>query len=519
MNKNTLRPCHSREGGNPVSVQSPEPSRFFPRPRHPRTSGLCPQNDSVGRLTASSLATFISALALAGCAVGPDYVRPDLPVQQSFANTALDGFSAQAVEREFWRGFGDPSLDQLINEAHTANHDVRIVAANLREVRALRRQVGYDRYPTVTAGAGFAKSLASENQLPGFTRGERETDAYTAGFDAVWELDFFGRVRRGIEAASADVAASEAGLNNAQVSVAAEVAREYFELRGAQRQLEVAQQNRDNQQQTYKLTVVRLDAGRGTELDRARAGAQLHATTATIPAFEAAVARSIYRLGVLTGQQPTALVDRLAVVQPLPPLPVLTAVATPEALLRRRPDIRQAERSLAGQTARIGVATADLFPRVTFTGNLGFNAGSAGDLGKGDSLSYSVGPSLSWAFLNLGRVRAGIAASEARTEAALAFYEQTVLRALEETEGALITFNRAQVRNTSLRSAAEQSATAARLARARFDAGATDFLTVLDAERRLLDDQDRLVQGETTAATSLIAVYKALGGGWQSARN
>lgn len=461
----------------------------------------------------------IAALALAGCAVGPDYVRPEVPVQQGFVNATLDGFSPQAVERDFWRGFGDPLLDQLIEEAQKANHDLRIAAANLREVRALRRLVQYDRYPTVTAGAGYAKSLASENQLPGFTRSERETDAYTAGFDAFWELDFFGRVRRGIEAASADVAASEAGLNNVQVSVAAEVAREYFELRGAQRQLDVARQNRDNQQQTYGLTVVRLDAGRGTELDRARAGAQLDATIATIPSFEAAVARSIYRLGVLTGQQPTALVDRLSVVEPLPPLPALTAVETPEALLRRRPDIRQAEQSLAGQTARIGVATADLFPRVTLNGNVGVNAGTAGDLGKGGSLTYSVGPSLSWAFLNLGRVRANISASEARTEAALASYEQTVLRALEETEGALVTFNRAQVRNTSLRSAAEQSATAARLARARFDAGAADFLTVLDAERRLLEDQDRLVQGETTAATSLIAVYKALGGGWQSAQN
>jgi multidrug efflux system outer membrane protein len=459
------------------------------------------------------------SILLAGCAVGPDYVRPDVPVDKSFANASLEGYSEQGVEQEFWKGFGDESLNELVAEARKSNRDLRIAEANLREVRALRRLTGYDRLPTVTASAAYNKSLQSQNQLPGVARDQREFDTYAAGFDAFWELDFFGRVRRSVEAASADVGASEAGLNDAQVSVAAEVAREYFELRGTQKQLEVARQNRDNQQQTYELTVARLDAGRGTELDRARAKAQLDATSALIPALEASVARAVYRLGVLTGQKPTALGDRLGAVQPLPALPALNNVETPDALLRRRPDIRRAERTLAGQTARIGVATADLFPVVTLGGSVGFNAGNAGNFGNRDSQTYSYGPSISWAFLNLGRVRASIQASEARNDAALASYEQTVLRALEETEGALITFNRAQAAKASLNSAAQESKTAAGLARARFDAGVADFLTVLDAERRLLEDQDRLAQGETAAATSLVAVYKALGGGWKSAEN
>lgn len=496
-----------------------EGSAFHAQP-HSRFFGLCPRNDGTKKMsTFRFLLCFSVVLAVAGCAVGPDYGRPEAPVDQSFSNARLAGFSEDAIEQEFWKSFNDALLNALIAEAENSNHDLRIAEANLREVRALRREVGFDRFPTVTAGGGYTKSRQSVNQSGGFAGIELDNEAYTAGFDAFWELDFFGRVRRSVEAASADVAATEAGLNDVQVSVAAEVAREYFELRGLQKQLEVAQQNRDNQQQTYEFTVARLDAGRGTELDRARAKAQLDSTTSAIPAFEAAVARGVYRLGVLTGQKPTALSDRLGAPQSLPPLPSLTNVATPDTLLRRRPDIRRAERSLAAQTARIGVATADLFPRVTLGGSLGFNVGSLSDVGSSGSETYAFGPAISWAFLNLGRVRAVIDATEARADAALAFYEQTVLRALEETEGALITFNRAEARKASLRSAAEQSDIAAGLARVRFDAGVSDFLTVLDAERRLLEDQDRLAQGDTAAATSLIAIYKALGGGWKSVGN
>ncbi|HZE91349.1 MAG TPA: efflux transporter outer membrane subunit [Rhizobacter sp.] len=460
------------------------------------------------------------SVLIVGCtAVGKDYVRPDLAVDKSFVNATLNGFSEQGIEQEFWKGFNDDLLNSLIDEARKSNHDLRIAKANLREVRALRREVGYDQFPTVTANAAYTKSKQSLNQFGGFTGIELKSEAYTASFDAIWELDIFGRVQRGVQAADADVAATEAGLNDVEISVAAEVAREYFQLRGLQKQLDTAKQNYNNQQQTYELTVARLDAGRGTELDRARAKAQLDTTLSTIPTFEASVAQAIYRLSVLTGQQPVALAPRLTEAQPLPSLPSLINVETPDALLRRRPDIRRAERSLAAQTARIGVATADLFPRVTLGGDVGFNVRTLADVGKSGSDIYSFGPNISWAFLNLGRVRAGIQASKARTDAALALYEQTVLRALEETEGALIGFNRAEARKVSLQSAAEQSEIAARLARERFDAGVTDFLTVLDAERRLLEDQNQLVQGQTAAAVSLVAVYKALGGGWKSAGN
>ncbi len=460
------------------------------------------------------------SLFVAGCtAAGPNYVPPEVALDKSFANATLNGFSEHAIEQQFWKSFNDDLLNSLVEAAQKSNYDLRIAEANLREVRALRRQIGYEQSPTITAQAGYSKSKQSLNQLGGLTGISRDRETYQAGFDATWELDIFGGVRRNVEAADADVAANVASLNDVEVSVAAEVAREYFELRGVQKQLDTAQKNYSNQQQTYQLVLARLDAGRGTELDRARAKAQLDATLSSIPALEATIAQTIYRLSVLTGQQPAALVPRLSEMQPLPSLPALTHVETPDALLRRRPDIRRAERSLAEQTARIGVATADLFPHVTLGGSAGFNAGSLSNVGKSGSETYSIGPSISWAFLSLGPVRAAIKASEARTDAALATYQQTVLHALEETEGALIGFNRAEARKVSLQSAAEQSEIAARLAQARFDAGVTDFLTVLDAQRQLLENQNQLAQGETAAAVSLVAVYKALGGGWKSVDN
>jgi multidrug efflux system outer membrane protein len=345
----------------------------------------------------------------------------------------------------------------------------------------------------------------------------REQELYDAGFDASWELDLFGRVRRGVEASRAQAASAVANLQDAQVIVTAEVSRTYFELRGAQTQLAVAKANVVNQQETLKLTQVRLDAGRGTELDTSRAQAQLSTTLATVGPLEATVARDIHRLSVLTGREPNALTDLLAPTKELPPLPAIAAVGDPASLLRRRPDIRVAERDLAGATARIGVAIGDLFPKVSFTGTVGYVAGNASGLGDSGTDSYVIAPGISWAALDVGRVRARIAGARARNEAALARYDHTVLGALEETENALVTHARARDRLAHVQQAAESSDTASRLARMRFQSGLVDFLQVLDAERTQLEAEDRLAQSRTDAATSLIAVYKALGGGWEGA--
>jgi multidrug efflux system outer membrane protein len=340
-------------------------------------------------------------------------------------------------------------------------------------------------------------------------------ESFLVGFDASWELDFFGRVRRSIEASAADVGTAEASRRDVIVSLMAELARNYFELRGAQNQLAVARQNADNQQQTLDLTIALLNAGRGTELDVSRAEAQLNFTLAIIPSLETTMQQAAHRLGVLIGQEPTVLVSELTVPLPLPALPAMVAIGQPADLLRRRPDIRVAERALAAATARVGVATADLYPRVTVLGGVGLQAGSVVDLFSSGSTTFSIGPNIFWAAFDLGRVRERINAADARTEAALAQYEQRVLLALEETENALVDFNRQQERRDLLATSARASAKAADLARLRYQSGVTDFLTVLDAQRTVLAAQDRLAESETRTATALIAVYKALGGGWE----
>jgi multidrug efflux pump len=450
---------------------------------------------------------------LHGCRpVGPNYREPVVQIPTEFANQDQPGMSTSDVDVIWWRGFQDEELNHLVEVALTSNHDIRIATARLQEARALRMVTQFDRYPTVTTEETYTHTRLSKT-VAGPT--DRDIDLFHAGFDASWELDFFGRVRRAIEASTADEGAAEASRRDVSVSLLAEVARTYFELRGTQNQLAVARQNVENQQQTLELTQALLEAGRGTELDVSRAEAQRYAILATIPPLETTIARSMHRLGVLIGQQPTALVTTLSTPLPLPGLPGLVALGQPQDLLRRRPDIRIAERTLAAATARVGVATADLFPRVTVFGSIALEAGSIPAFGKGSIETFTLGPRIFWAAFDLGRVRARIRAADARTEAALAQYEQRVLLALEETENTLVDFQRQQARRELLRISAQASEKAFDLARLRYQFGVSDFLTVLDAQRTLLIAQDLLAESETRTAITLIAVYKALGGGWE----
>ncbi len=451
---------------------------------------------------------------LAGCAVGRNYHRPETPVAVQFANAGEPGLGQGDTVERYWDRFADPLLNSLIDDALGHNKDLAVAAANLQAARAARRLAGFDQFPTVTLQGGYSHILESQQQLPGIDRRDREFDNATGGFDGLWELDLFGRVRRNVEAARGDLGASEATLRDARVSVIAEVARDYFILRGLQDQLALTIRNADNQERTAKLTHTRLEAGRGNELDTSRAEAQWQTTLSSIPTLQASIATTTYRLSVLTGRQPTALGERLAPQAPMPNLPVLNAIGTPEQLLRHRPDVRVAERRLAAATARIGVATGDLFPKVTMTGEVGYSAPTFGDFGSADARVFSVGPSISWAAFDLGRVQARIKSAKAQTDAALAAYEGAVLNALQDTEGALITYGRSQARREALRLAAAASDKAADLAQKRFEGGLIDFLEVLDAQRTALSAELLLSQSRTDAATSLIAVYKALGAGW-----
>ncbi len=464
----------------------------------------------------------VSALALlcmvllSACAVGPDYETPTTDAGQAFANANSQEFSAQGVDVAWWKLFEDKELNQLVDQTVQHNRNLQAARANLREARALYLDAGLNLLPTVTSHANYTEQKRSAAALNNLSYAPRELKIYSTGFDAFWELDLFGRVRRNVEASSDEVDAQEANLRDLGVSLIAEAARNYFELRGLQNQLATAKKNAENQSKTLEITQVRLDGGRGTELDTSRAIAQRDTTLASIPPLESAIHQAIHRLSVLTGQLPGALTEKLLQSAPLPKLPKTIHIGQPAELLRRRPDIRIAERALAAATARIGVATADLFPKVTFVGTISLEAKTFTGLGAANSDAYSLGPKISWAALDLGRVYARIKAADARAEASLAQYEQTVLSALEETENALVNYNRERSRRELLTSAAKASERAHELAHLRFAEGVSDFLTVLDAELRLLQDQDRLAQSETATATALAALYKALGGGWES---
>ena len=465
--------------------------------------------------SARNVVPIMIAALLSACAVGPDYTKPDAAPGAQFANAVLPEFKRDGIEVAWWKQFDDPVLSDLIDRAVSNNRDLKAAEANLRVARALYLEAGLDLLPTITSHANYTTQKRSFDAMNRRTFAPRELELFNVGFDAFWEVDFFGRIRRSVEARDAEVDAAEADLRDLLVSVISEVALNYFELRGLQNQLDVAQKNADNQAATLELTQARLEAGRGTELDTSRAKAQLDSTLATIPPIQTRIRENIHRLGVLIGQLPDTLSARLSEPAPMPKIPETIHIGAPADLMRRRPDIRVAERNLAAATARIGVATADLFPRVTFNGTIALESRTLSGLGASGTEAFSAGPRISWAFLDLGRVRARIRAADASADATLANYEQTVLTALEETENALVSYNRQRARRGLLASAATSSERAHQLAHLRFEDGITDFLTVLDAERRLLLDQELLAQSQTATATSLIAVYKALGGGWE----
>jgi NodT family efflux transporter outer membrane factor (OMF) lipoprotein len=484
--------------------------------KKPIAKGALPNAAASGATLALLLVGSASALLLNGCAVGPNFHPPKTEVSAAFANGSQTNMALARTAVIWWQGFNDPILNSLVSRAVATNQDLRIATAHVLEARALRMGAVADYFPIANANAGWTKSQTSQDSanFPQ-TYDQRTFSLYNAGFDATWELDLFGHVRRAVQADTADLLATVATRQDVLVTLISEVARNYFELRGAQNQLAVARGNVDNERETLDVATAKSKAGRATELDTARARAQLESTLASIPPLEAAIKHSIHRLGVLTGQQPTALDSELAPAAPIPDLPPLVNIGNPADLLRRRSDVRSAEATLAAATARIGVETSDLFPRVTFNGNLGVQSSTISGLFKGGADTYSFGPSITWAALDLGHVLARMKAANARADAQLAAYEKTVLTALEETENALVDFGHEQVRRDYLRQSDRSATQAMTLARQRYDGGVDDFLPVLDAQRTQLSIQAQLAQSETRTATSLVAIYKALGGGWE----
>jgi multidrug efflux system outer membrane protein len=452
--------------------------------------------------------SLVAAFALAACAWPAPPPHTPLAAPATFAQTA--NTEAQPVA-QFWRAFGDADLDALMNDAMAANRDLRVAAARVAEAQAIERGTAGLGRPTVDVTADIDRTRFAESSGRPGTR-----NTFAAGVGASWEVDLFGRVGSEQRAARAGVEAAEANRRAAQVSVAAELARTYFELRGLQEQSRVTRLNLEAQRAALKLVEARLDAGRGTALDTERARVLVEGTAATVPLLEASLARARMRLAVLTGTSPAALDARLADQKPLPGLPTmpLAAVGSPQTLLQRRPDVAAAEQQLRAAQEQTSIARSRLWPSLTLNGSLGLNAGRVGDLGDSGSFVASLGANLLWAAIDHGRRRSQIDAADARREAAIAQFDQALLAALEDTEGALVSYNRSQERTGRLFAAAKAAEGAAKIARARFDAGTIDFLAVLDAERELLVARDQLAQGQTNAATSLVGVYRALAGGW-----
>lgn len=462
------------------------------------------------------------AALFAGCAVGPDYHRPQVDMTSTYQAHLASTNPAPAGELDrWWELFHDPALDRLIREAARSNYDIRIAQARVREARA---QAGVARaalLPSVDASGDYTHQRLSRNAPAGFVAGAAglslEQNSYDAGVDASWEADVFGGNRRAFEAARADLGASVESSRDVLITVLGDVGVNYLDLRGLQKELAVVRQNLQLQEDTLGLTRGQLNAGLATEVDTARAEAQAENTRAQIPLFEQNIQRDIHRLAILTGRQPGAVEAQLSPSAPIPMAVPSIPVGLPSDLLRRRPDIRETERELAAATARIGVATADLFPKFTLTSMAGLDTISAGTFFDASSSVWSIGPSMRWSVFAGGRIRQNIKVQNARQEQALDQYQQTVLTSLEEVENALVACNKELEHHQALVRSEAANRRAAVLAEDRYRSGLEDFLDVLDTQRSLLAVQDDLAQSERTMGQNIVRLYKALGGGWNSA--
>lgn len=515
-------------------------------------------------------AAILAAGILAGCMTGPDYNRPNVKMPEKWTATLEGGESASAALTEWWTSLDDPALNSLIERSVKTNLDLRLAEARVREARAARGLVESALWPTLDVSGSYTRSQAVRQKSPstgfplstglslsptGITRTttfrgqnasitssrtttqsgsqsgtnlaftptakqsapDRTTDLFQTGFDASWELDIFGGNRRALEAADADIEAVEEFRRDVLVSLVSEVALNYIELRSAQSRLAITHKNIKAQEETLNLTRDRFAAGLSSELDAVRAQSLLSTTQSQLPMLETQVDTSIHRLSVLLGSEPGALMKELRPSEELPVAPEEVPVGLPSDLLRRRPDIRQAERELAAATARIGEATADLFPKFYLTGAFGGRSDALGSVLSGANQIWSFGPSVRLPIFQGGRIRANIEVQNTRQEQAAIAYERSILLALEDVENGLVAFAKEQVRRKSLEDAVRSNESAVTLANERYIRGLEGFLNVLQAQQELFQTEDQLVQSESYVLTSLVSLYKALGGGWEAA--
>ena len=474
-------------------------------------------------------AMLLGLVALAACAPGYQSAGAPLPASfrevsdttRSTSSPAIDSGAATPVVREqaaaagttdYWTQLGDTTLSRLVGEVARANLDVRSAEARVSAARSAKTRSALDLTPGAIVSGGYARQRLSTATFPGATGVFPDQNVWDAGVTASWDLDVFGQIRQTVQAQGALVSVAQEQLRDVQVSLTAELARTYFELRGAQEQLAVARRNADNQRRTFEITKARLDAGRGSSFDTERAQALLSTTLASIPAHEAQVAAAQYRIGVLVGRPPAAVAAELDQAAPMPALPDVAAIGTPEEVVRGRPDVAAAERLAAAQGALVGAAKASYLPRITLGGSAGYAAPEFRAVGDRSTFRYAVGPVISWPLLNLGRVKAEVDAAAAREDAARLQYRGVVLAAVADLEVTISQYRASRERLERLQEASTASEHAAALALLRFTEGATDLLQVLDAQRTQLDAQDRLAQARIDAAAAYAALYRAVGG-------
>jgi NodT family efflux transporter outer membrane factor (OMF) lipoprotein len=462
-----------------------------------------------------TLTAFLAVVALlGGCAtVGPDYETPEIKSPPDWHSAENGGLTKKASDprelAKWWTTLNDPILSGLIERAAANNLDVKEAIARVNESRARLGIARASYFPTVDGSASGMVNRSSEDTGTG-----RETESYSAGLDASWEIDFFGGVRRSVESANATLAANEASLNDIMVTLLADIALNYIDVRTYQSRLATAEANLKAQEETYQLTKARYDAGFEDELAIQQAKYNIESTRSDMPTLRSGLEALLNRLAVLLGQSPGTLHIELAEYRPVPVPPTEVAVGVPADSLRRRPDIRKAERTLASQNSQIGVATAELYPKLTLGGSIGLDSLTAGGLLNTGHYSYRYGPRLSWAVFQAGAIRKNIAAQTAIKEQYLFQYESAILTALEDVENALTNFAQEQERRESLKKAAAAAEKAMSLAQDKFQEGLVDFGDVLEAQRSLLSFQDQLAQSNGAVTANLVSLYKALGGGW-----
>jgi len=462
----------------------------------------------------SVLSALLISLFSNGCfVVGPDYtrVKPDTPKAW---NTTLSGgltdtqMAPDTLSR-WWTILGDPQLESLEKRAVQGNLELENARARIREGRELRGISQAKLFPSTDATGTITDHRSSENNGLG-----HEGKLYAAGFDAGWELDIFGGTQRAIEAAQAEVESSVEDLHDVLVSLLAEVALNYVDVRTYQNRLKAMKENIAVQQETYELNLSLSRAGLIDELALEQSLYNLEHSRSQIPGLQTGLEAAKNRLAVLLGKKPGAVHPELAEKKSIPAIPLSLAIGIPAETLRHRPDIRRAERNLAAATARIGVATADLYPKFRLSGTIGLESISSGNLWQWASRSWDFGPGVSWNIFDAGAIRRNIEVQNARQEQALINYESTVLQAQEEVENALVAYAKEQQRRSALAKATAAAKRADLLARDQYQAGLVDFNDVLDAQRSLLSFQDELAQSSGVVTTNLIRLYKALGGGW-----